>query len=86
MIKSIPDVDHLHHPVIAKAGFAGQLEMDQLVLDLLQEVINIISNDTLEDDLNKSLMQNHLLKGPNSLFMKISFMIFFFMTFQNTAA
>lgn len=60
MLKSTPETDYLHHQIVSKGHEAGRLEMDQLVLDLLQQIVGIVSNESLEDDLNGSLRQNHI--------------------------
>jgi AraC family transcriptional regulator len=60
LVKSNPEIDYLHHQIISKGSLAGKLEMDQLVLDMLQLVVSVISNESLEDDLNGSMRMNHL--------------------------
>lgn len=60
MVKSTPEADYLHHQIVSKGREAGRLEMDQLVLDLLQQVVSNIHNQSLEEDLNGSLRMNHI--------------------------
>lgn len=60
MLKSNPETDYLHHQIVSKGREAGRLEMDQLVLDLLQQIVSIVNNQSLEDDLNGSLRMNHI--------------------------
>jgi AraC family transcriptional regulator len=60
LLKSSAETDYLHHQIVMLATKIGRLEMDQLVLDLLQHIVAMISNESLEDELNSSLRINHV--------------------------
>jgi AraC family transcriptional regulator len=60
MIRSTPETDYLHHQIISRGSEAGRLEMDQLVLDLLQQIVSVVNNESIEEELNGSLRMNHI--------------------------
>jgi AraC-like DNA-binding protein len=60
LLKSTAETDYLHHRIVMMAAKIGRLEMDQLVLDLLQQIVAMVSNESLVDDLNGSMRINHV--------------------------
>jgi AraC-like DNA-binding protein len=60
MLKATPQTDYLHHQIIKKIPFAGKLEIDNLVLELLHEIVSTITNQPIYSHIDQALKINHL--------------------------
>jgi AraC-like DNA-binding protein len=60
LVKTSPEIDYLHFQILKKIGSAGKLEIDNLVLVLVQQIVERITNKTLDAELSPSLRRNHM--------------------------
>lgn len=60
LLTSAPEIDYLHHQIIKKIGIAGKLEIDNLVLNLIEQILESITEKTFDAELSVSLRKNHI--------------------------
>ncbi|MGB8195074.1 MAG: AraC family transcriptional regulator, partial [Chitinophagaceae bacterium] len=60
LLKSTPETDYLHYRVLKKAGHAGKLEMDNLVLEILKQIVASFTELSIDKKLNASYKKFHL--------------------------
>lgn len=61
LLKSTPETEYLHYQIMKKVAYAGKLEMDNFVLELLKNIVASITNSSLDDELDASLKAHHLV-------------------------
>jgi AraC family transcriptional regulator len=66
LVKTSPEIDYLHFQILKKIGSAGKLEIDNLVLGLVQQIVECITNKTLDTELPPSLRRNHMATIENA--------------------
>jgi AraC family transcriptional regulator len=60
ILKSVPEIDYLHYQIINKLNDAGRLEMDNLVMEFFNLVVQLITSNSLEDEVTALLKVNRL--------------------------
>jgi AraC family transcriptional regulator len=60
VLKSIPEIDYLHYRIINRLNDAGKLEMDNLVIEFFNLVVQVIANDSLDEEVTALLKVNRL--------------------------
>lgn len=60
LVQSNPETEYLHHRIIQAAPAAGKLEMDNLVFELVNRVVQLITNTEPNTPLDGILLKFHL--------------------------
>jgi AraC family transcriptional regulator len=66
LVKTSAEIDYLHYQILKQVGSAGKLEIDNLVLELVQQIVECITNKTLDVELPSSLRRNHMTTVENA--------------------
>ncbi len=60
MLDATPEMDYLHFQILRRAGGAGRLEMDNLVMEMFAQIIALITNEHTPNSLRTSAKPLHL--------------------------
>jgi AraC family transcriptional regulator len=60
LVQSNPETEYLHHLILRAAPTAGKLEMDNLVFELVNRVVQLITNTDVNIPLDDFLLKYHL--------------------------
>jgi AraC family transcriptional regulator len=60
LLKTSPETEYLHYQILKKTCEGPRLEMDNLVLELLKQIIFIITNSTPDDQMEVSFKTHQL--------------------------
>jgi AraC-like DNA-binding protein len=66
LVSTSPDIDYLHYRLMTNAYQAGKLEMDNLVLEMLQQIVERITDNNLDVEVPLSLRKIHMTTIENA--------------------